>query len=54
MKLDNITISSEMIKKAIASLDYIKTPVNFVHISCTFESKVKTEVLDLENELSFF
>ena len=33
LKLGNITISPEMIKKAIPSLDYKKTAGTFVHIS---------------------
>ena len=33
LKLGNITISPEMIEKTIATLDYAKTPGNFVHIS---------------------
>ena len=32
LKLSNITISFEMIKKTIATLDYTKTPGNCVHI----------------------
>ena len=33
LKLSNITISFEMIKKTVATLDYTKTPGNFVHVS---------------------
>ena len=33
LKLANIIISPEIIKKVIVSLGYPKTPLNFVHIS---------------------